>query len=647
MKKIIIAIILLIVAGSLFYYLYWSPVYRLKAMNVIPSNAAFVMASDQPVNSWNDISSSQVWSHLKTNPEFALITDYANYMDSLVQENDWLDYVGNKELLIAALPVQNTYDYAYVMDLSRVSRLKSVQFYLQQILDDSYKVTYRKYKGTDVTQIYDSYYKQTIHICFLENLLVMSMGSNPIEQIINQYVEPQPEDIYLSEVTNEVGYGGMIRVYINYRSFMDYLGQFALENAGMDMLKQSLRYSGFKGNVKNNGISFKGYTNVNDTVNSYLKALYTSGNGSHDFLKIVPTASPYFVSLGFKGFPEFVENLEGALNSNPEQKESYTENKDLTEKFLKIDLNETFVNWVDNEVVMLQTAPSSKIGFQEYAMLIKTKDPEEAGKGLNTIREQIKKRTPIKIRSINYKGYSIRYMAMKGFFKVFLGKLFDKFDKPYYSIVDDWVIFSNHPQTIKNIIDAKEEEHTLYYDDNFRDHYDQLSEKSSVYAYVNMVEIFNDLKPLMEIQEWKSMKKNEEYIKCFSRLSLQLTPEDGNVFKTTFNASFTDPSLLLVDGKTSQPSPQPYQATIQRIPEKELPWERRYTSVLKEIDRIVIPDLSGDEYVEKYDNGKPKYIISIKNGWKHGRFESYFENGEMQFKGRYRDDKKRRHLARV
>ena len=640
MKKVIIALVLVIVAGALFYYLYWSPVYRLKPMKVLPSNAAFVLASDQPIKSWKDISNSKVWRHLKKNPEFALITDYANYMDSLVQSNDWLDYVGNKELLIAALPVQNTYDYAYIMDLSRVSRLKSVQFYLESILDDGYKVTYRNYKGTDITEIYDSYYKQTIHLCFLENLLVMSMGSTPIEHIVDQYVAPEPEDLYLSEVTNELGYGGMIRAYINYSSFMDYLGQFALDNAGIDMLKQSLRYSGFKGEIKHNGINLKGYTNINDTVNSYLKALYTSGNGSHDFLEMVPTQSPYFISLGFKSFPEFVENLEGALSSNPEQKASYTENKDLTEKFLKIDLDETFVKWVDNEIVMLQTEPSSSSGFQEYALLIKAKDADEATEGLDIIREQIKKRTPVKIRSIDYKGHPIHYMAMKGFFKVFLGKLFDKFDKPYYSIIDDWVVFSNHPQTIKNIIDAKEKEHTLYYDDLFRDHYDRISNKSAVYAYVNMIEIFNDLKPLMEIQEWKSMQKNQEYIKCFSKLSLQLSPEEDNIFETTFQAQFQNPAELTADGKVAKPSPQPYKAKIQRIPEEELPWNKRYMKALEEVDKIVIPNLSEDEYQSHYENGELQYEFSIKNGWKHGKFESYFENGETQFKGRYKDDKK-------
>ena len=42
-----------------------------------------------------------------------------------------------------------------------------------------------------------------------------------------------------------------------------------------------------------------------------------------------------------------------------------------------------------------------------------------------------------------------------------MGDFFGKIEKPYYTIIDDYVIFSNHPQTIKNIIDDYSNEATL------------------------------------------------------------------------------------------------------------------------------------------------------------------------------------------
>lgn len=636
MKKFILFAVVAIIAASLFYFLYWSPVYRIKPLNLVPPQASFILASSRPLDSWKELSQSDIWQHLKKNPQFAEITDNANYLDSLVLANEWLDFVGNKELLIAAHPVQDTYDYLYIMDLARASRLKNVQSYLQDFLSESFKITNRKYEGVEITELYDLEEKETLYLAFIENLLVISYSPTLTEAAITQHLHPDQRDLYFLEITDKLGLKGLLRTYVNYDGFMNYLGQFALDNPSMEIIKNSLRYGGFSLSIDNNKLSFGGITNINDTVNSYLRALYTSGEGTHEFLKIAPNTSPYFVSLGFKDFSAFVQNLENTLETNPEQKKSYLDNRGMVEKFLKIDLNEVFINWVDNEAVLLQASPGTKTGINEYALLLKAKDIEQANNGLDKIRQQIKKKTPVKVKSVNYKGHEIHYMAMKGFFKVFLGKLFDKFDKPYYSIVGDWVVFSNHPHTIKNIIDAVENESTLYYDEEFQSHYDNLKSSTSIYAYVNMPDIFDDLRPLMEPEDWKGMKKNQEYVTCFKHVSLQLTPQEEGIFHTGLYSQFEIPSASSQPDKTALP------ATVPKpdLPDKIIPWEERYEKDLKEVDRIIIPDLTKDEYTAYYDNGNPKYEIDLKNGWKHGRFTSYFENGNEQFKGKFKDDKK-------
>ncbi|GAA0893767.1 DUF3352 domain-containing protein [Fulvivirga kasyanovii] len=636
MKKILILAVVIIIAGSLFYFLYWSPVYRIKPLNLIPSQASFILASSRPIDSWKELSESDIWKHLKKNPQFAEITDNANYLDSLFLANEWLDFVGNKELLIAAHPVQDTYDYLYVMDLARASRLQNIKYYLQNIVDESYKITYRKYEGIEITELYDIHEKETLYLSFIENLLIISYSPTLVEAVIRQHLNPKQNDRYFLEITDQLGYKGLLRAYVNLNGFMEYLEQFALDNPSMDMIKTSLRYGGFALNLDDRRLELSGITNINDTVNSYLKALYSSGEGSHEFLKVIPESSPYFVSLGFKDFPSFVENLEATLKASPEQEKSYMENRDLVEGFLKIDLNEVFINWVDNEAVMLQASASSKTGISEYALLLKAKDIEQAKAGLDKIRQQIKKKTPVKVKSVTYKGHEIHYMAIKGFFKVFLGKLFDKFDKPYYSTIGNWVVFSNHPHTLKNIIDAVEDETTLYYNSDFQEHYEGLKENTSVFAYINMPDLFDDLRPLMELEDWRAMKKNREYITCFKHMSLQLSPQEGDIFHTGFYSSFEVPSATEKTERKALPAIVPKH----EIPDKVLTWEETYEDALKEVDRIVIPDLSQDEYKAYYENGKLKYEIDLKNGWKHGRFESYFKNGNEQFKGRYKNDKK-------
>ena len=71
---------------------------------------------------------------------------------------------------------------------------------------------------------------------------------------------------------------------------------------------------------------------------------------------------------------------------------------------------------------------------------------------MELIEKKVKRRTPVKIKTVNYKDFEINYVEMKGFFRLFFGKLFDKFEKPYYTYVDDYVVFSNKAASLLSFV---------------------------------------------------------------------------------------------------------------------------------------------------------------------------------------------------
>lgn len=97
--------------------------------------------------------------------------------------------------------------------------------------------------------------------------------------------------------------------------------------------------------------------------------------------------------------------------------------------------------------------------MQTVILAIHSKDIDYAQDQLNYLSEQIRLRTPVKFRNINYNGYTINYLSLKGFFRLFAGGLFDRLEKPYYTIIGDYVLFSNSPAalttTIKNTFSDK------------------------------------------------------------------------------------------------------------------------------------------------------------------------------------------------
>ncbi len=638
MKKILLALTIIVaLAVTIWYFFFFAPAYKVQPFHLIPQNSAYILTAEQPVSSWNKLSGSNIWQHLKNNPKFESITNDINYIDSLVQENGWLDFAGNKEVLISVHPVRTGYDFLYMLDLGKGSRLSGIKYYLQNILGEDYRITYRTIEGIEITEIYIKDLKETLHIAFVENLVIASFVPSLTEAVIKQSKSTTTNDAF-QEITDKVGYSGLFRVYINYNQFIPYLHQFAQDNPAMANLRHSLLYSGFTVDYEDDIFRFDGYTNYRDSVNSYLKALHSSGMGGHDFLEITPENTPYFMAMGFDDLSSFVNNLEKALHSNPDHQKEYRENRKQIEDFLDIDLNKHFIDWVDDEMVLIQNQPVTNSNIREFALLLQTTDANKATKGLNYIQDQIRKKTPVKIKGVTYKGHTIQYMAMKGFFKLFFGKLFDKIEKPYYTQIDDWVIFSNHPRTLKNIIDAVDTETVLSENEAFNAYYSDLEHNTAVFAYINTPLLFEDIKQMAEKDDRNELEKNKSYITCFSNISFQLTKAD-NLFYSALHTRFESPTLPEM---TIDPTNKPELIDTADVEHKkqETPWKDIYKQKLASIDKIVIPDLTADEFKSYYDNGQLKYEVNLKDGWKHGSFKSYFENGEKQFKGRYRDDKK-------
>ena len=147
----------------------------------------------------------------------------------------------------------------------------------------------------------------------------------------------------------------------------------------------------------------------------------------------------------------------------------------------------------------------------EFAVIIRASDIDLAKTNLAFVSKQIAKKSPVKFKDVPYKGYLINYLAVKGFFKLFLGKLFQKLEKPYFTVIDDYVIFSNHPQTIKSIINDYEAGKTLAQFEPFNDFLGKFNTSSSIFVYVQTPVLHTNLKGFVSPATWTRVAENKPY----------------------------------------------------------------------------------------------------------------------------------------
>lgn len=655
-KKILLFILLAVVAvGSYTAYKFFrSPEEKIQSIYLIPQDAIYIIEMEDAIGSWKKISGHPMWAHLRTNAYFAELTESANSLDDLVNNTPLLGKIfGKRTILVSAhMYKRDNYDFLFTVTLKRSLPIETL---IETFTGESYKVTKRTYHGQEIIELYDKESRETLYMSLIKNNFVGSYQAKLLEASIDQIGEPViGRDVNYLDVSKKVDNSGMFRVYMQYAYLDDYMKCYMdEEDEYVKALSSQLYYTGLDCDLKEKVIDMKGYTNINDTINSYLLAMLRSGKGAMDITKIAPQRTAFYMGLGFDSFSEFTNNFGNLMKETTEDYDEYMKNLEKVESFLDISLKDDFFGWVDDELAFIQTQPGKLGKDNEFAVVLKAKSGKDAAERLGYISDQIRKKTPVKFKEVQYKGYPINFLSVKGFFKLMLGKFFSKLEKPYFTIIDDYVIFSNHPQTIKSIIDDYEAKKTLANLEEFETFKGEFTDKSNVFIYVQTPVLHENLKGFVSPETWRDIDKNKPYIVCFSHIGFQLS-KDGDMFSTRMASWYNDPKTVAEQAK--QLAFEQNVKANKNMGQVILKAQDGSDSVVNAntddlidaveedeimaIEDISIDDFTADKQEEKYEDGTLKFTVGVKDGLKHGWYYEYHPNGELKMKGKFYKDKR-------
>jgi hypothetical protein len=638
MKKFFKGLFLLVlIAGIVItgYIFLIEPSTSYQSVYLVPENAAFIIETDRPFKAWENIVHSKAWNSLRTNDFLAQLDTNIRSLDSLISSKRVLfKLFGSRKILISAHPYHNKYDFLYIADLKKISKFRDVNKYMQKIPGDDFKLTQTEHKGLQIYELYDKESGETYYFSLVKNQLIFS--KNPLLLVFS--IDQMEEliigrDLNYIQVAKKISGEGLFNIYINYRYFVNYIeNMLGKTNEFISSLSGSLYYSGISFDIDEDAlIKLSGFTTVNDTVSSYFLAILNSGKGSKNILNVTPKRAASYICIGFDDMATFYENLESSLGEDIARE--YQSAVKKIEKRLKINIRANFFNWIDDEIAMIQTQPSNLGKENEFAVVFKAKSRNMAEKNLDYINTQIRKNTPVKFKEVIYNGYTINYLHIPGFFKMILGKLLERLEKPYYTIIDRYVIFSNHPQTLKSIIDDYESGNTLANSVEFYNFSKNFSNKSSVFLYIQTPLFLSNLKEFVGPQTWLSLQKNKEYINAFPQIGFQVNNAD-NLLKLELAAQYY--------GKAEEFKPVKYdiETMLPLAADTLVSAQKADSSELIIESEIVITDLDAGRHDEYFENGQLKLTVGLKNGLKHGNFKEYYENGTLKIRGRYKDNNK-------
>ncbi len=632
----IFSIVALLGATGFAAWWFLFPSKNVNGLNLIPQDAIYVIHSDRPIDNWNQLSNSAVWKFLKQHPTFAEITEYADYLDNLIKENQSVfNLVGKRDLFISAHKTKaKDYDFLFAIDLKKAAGVTGLKTALQVTFEQGgYKVTTRNHRGDDILEVYDPKAKDVLYLTTIGNFIVGSYTSQLVEHSLEQYNEPylarENKFTELMSLTDDQGIG---KIYVNYNYIDDYMNCYlSSPNEMVNDMSKILRFSSAYFAIDDEKVEANGYTNLNDSLDSYMRALMLSGKGENNAPDVLSNRTAIYMSFGFKSINEFKTNLTQVLKGSPQKELEFNNSISKIEKLLKISVDDHLLSWIGHEVAYVQNKPSKYNSSEDDIIIaMQADDIELAKQKLGFVHKQVKKRTPAKFKSMTFKNHEINYLEIKGFFRVMFGKLFNKLQKPYYTTIGNYVLFSNNPKTLVGLIMDYEDGKTLAEEEDYVLFRNKFDKESSLFCYLSSPRLFPLLQKQSSAESWKSIRESKKYITSFSHAGFQLTSA-GDKFKTQ----------LLLQFKEDKEEEDREESMVDSTFKTEAFDITRALDSLDEADWFILKKIEKGVYKKKYDNSEQIEIeAETDDGILDGNYKEYHANGELRVDGQYRNGRK-------
>lgn len=640
-KKILWTLFFFFLAGSIAFFLWWRFVAQSKnwnALSLIPQDAMYILEARQPIQAWKSVSQSKIWQHLKTNSLFKEIGESANALDSLIHHNDKLfSFFEDHELYISAHPTKpRQYDFLFLIDIKSGSKLDLLQSLLTELSKFAgYSSIQTPYKKFTISTLTDKATDENIYFSILGNQLVCSFHLELLKKSMDAPENPfLLNNLHFKSISDRIGSDGPFNIYIQGRYLDDYLAcyQATPDPVIMDM-SRIMAWGGLSTTIDNDQLNLKGSVNIYDSLPSYLQAMLVSGNGNIENQRYIPSDAAQHISLGFKDFGVFYEQFQTLLQKDPKAWTEFENTNKQLEKYLDISIKDHFVSWIGEEVSYSVIPPSDSLITKDLLVTIKASQVEKMEDALKHIQKKIRRRTPFRFKETEYKGYTIKGLYVKGFFKVLFGKFFDKFDKPFYLQLDDRILFSNHEQTLKKVIDDYTAGKTLAASEPFMQLLKSTGgEKANLFGYVQMKHYLPIMLKEVLPSTRNSILKNKAYFDCFPHIAFKLKGQEA-LADISLTAQYFDPSVKAIladegvlDSISTDSLAHPF---IIKNGKKLTYFEDGTLKTETEVDESLLEHGTHREY---YPNGDIKVKGKFEKGVKKGVWKYYDMQGDIERK---------------
>lgn len=594
-KKIILVIFVLLIAaigfvGYNFYKNSKQPI-KTNALIAVPQNAAVIL-QEKNINAFvKKINSTNIiWEELINNTDwFALINKQLNTVDSVLQLTHLAPYFTDKSLLASLhLAGANNYDFVfYLTTSSGISEKEMIETLKKQL---KINLTTRKYDNKTIYTLTTKNNK--IALTYGNNILAFSFSTILIEDVVRQLnantsLLDNTDFAQILSTTGEVPDGN---IFLNHQKLPVLMAQLfnPTHNETILEAKNYAAWSALDISIKSNALMFNGFT-ITPEEKAYYLSLFKNqtksiGTQKINLTAVIPRNTAFLYYNSFSNPKQFFKDRNLWLKQT-NKSFAYEQFVDKLTTNFSIDIEEEFLSLIGNELAFVVTEPlSDSIANNEF-IVFQTNDKKQAVANLKAIQHKLNGSAS---ENIIFNDYEIAQLNIDNLFKPLFGKPFVNINQPFYTFIDDYVVFGASAMSLETFITDYITERTLQKDENFSTFSDQLSANASIFVYNNIARSVHLYKTFANENFTATIEEKTAFLRKFEAIAFQVNPAKNNLFYN--NIYFKYNPVYKQDTRTL--------------------WETMLDTTLNNSPQIVLNHITNTKEIIVQDVANKLYLIS-------------------------------------
>lgn len=343
-----------------------------------------------------------------------------------------------------------------------------------------------------------------VYLYFKDNLICISNQQEILASLAKENIKESKFSKYVKSQT-VFNKNSLANLFINFETIPAFIKTIISGplNGELDVFNKQDAFANLSYNFSREKILFSGTSQLNQN-DSYLK-LFTGLPGIKTSINVIlPVKTANYTIYAVNNYRDWQKQLNEWQKEQKAGQSKLADEKRISQKY-GLDLQQVFPQYFKNEFITFQLASGEKLGA------VALNNGEKTGQLLLDI-------------SNNYSP-DIRIFKEPGIPFSYFGEPFRKFEKPYYTIIDNYLIMASYASSIQVFLNAYRNNELLVNDNNYQQFFNQLS-VATISHYVSKGQSMGIFGRNLRSAYYKQLKAKEG-LGLFTVFSYQLTGDKG------------------------------------------------------------------------------------------------------------------------